>query len=269
MTGNSPLLVERDGSVVTLTLNRPECGNALNRELGEALLGEAVRCDNDDSVRCVVITGSGRTFCAGGDIGDFRQAGGSLADIIGRGASTLHVALSKFARMNKPLVTLVNGPASGAGLGIALNGDIVIAAMSAHFSVGYSAIGMTPDGGLTWLLPKLIGLRRAQEMILTNRRVDAGEAEAIGLVTRVVDDEALAAEGRKAASALARAATGALAAARSLLLQGFSNGIEIQMELEARAITRASVSDEAREGFAAFAARRQPIFPAVSHEDRS
>src|SRR5690606_29998713 len=101
------------------------------------------------------------------------------------------------------------------------------------------AIGMTPDGGLTWLLPKLIGLRRAQDMILTNRRIDAEEAAAIGLVTRVIDDEALAEERQQTASALARAATGALSAARSLLLQGFGNSIETQMELEARAIARA------------------------------
>lgn len=268
MTQGPVLLVERNGPVVTLTFNRPDSGNALNQQIGEALLAQAIDCDNDASVRCVVLTGSGRTFCSGGDIGDFRHAGGSIGNFVSRGASTLHVALSKLVRMNKPLLTVVNGPAAGAGLGIALIGDIVIAASSAHFTVGYSAIGMTPDGGLTWLLPKLIGLRRAQDMILTNRRIDAGEAAAMGLVTRVVDDEVLAEEGHKTSSALACAATGALSAARSLLLQGFANNLETQMELEARAITKAAGGEEAREGFSAFAARRQPVFLKVSHEGR-
>lgn len=269
MTRDCPLLVEREGGVVTLTLNRPQNGNALNQEMGEALLDQAIRCDNDETIRCVVVTGSGRIFCSGGDIDDFRKAGGTMADMVSRGASTLHLAMSKFARMNKPLVTLVNGPAGGAGLSMALCGDIVIAAASAHFSVGYGAIGMTPDGGLTWLLPKLVGLRRAQDMILANRRVDAREAVAIGLVTRLVEDDALAEEGRKISAELADAATGAIGAARSLILQGFGNCIEAQMEIEARAITRASIGGEAREGFAAFASRRKPLFAAVASEGRS
>ena len=269
MTKDCPLLVQREGAMVTLTLNRPQNGNALNQEMGEALLDQAIRCDNDETIRCVVLTGNGRIFCSGGDIEDFRRAGGTMADMVSRGASTLHLAMSKFARMNKPLVALVNGPAGGAGLSIALAGDIVVAATSAHFSVGYSAIGMTPDGGLTWLLPKLIGLRRAQDMILANRRIDAREAVEIGLVTRVVEDEALEAEGRKIATELADAATDAIGAARSLILQGFGNGIEAQMEIEARAITRASIGDEAREGFAAFASRRKPLFASAASEGRS
>jgi len=268
MTQDCPLLVGREGSVVTLTLNRPQNGNALNQDLGAALLDQAIRCDNDETIRCVVITGSGRIFCSGGDIEEFRKAGATMADMVSRGASTLHLAMSKLARMNKPLVTLVNGPAGGGGLSIALCGDIVIAASSAHFSVGYSAIGMTPDGGLTWLLPKLVGLRRAQEMILANRRLDAREAVAIGLVTRVVEDGALADEGRKIANELADSATGAIGEARSLILQGYGNGIEAQMEIEARAITRASIGGEAREGIAAFASRRKPLFALAASKGR-
>lgn len=260
MTQSPALLVRREGSVVTLTLNRPESGNALNREIGEALLSETLRCDNDDSVRCVVLTGAGRSFCAGGDIGDFRTAGASIAEMVSHGASMLHVALSKLIRMNKPLIVLVNGPAGGAGLSLALIGDIVIASSSAYFTAGYSAIGMTPDGGLTWLLPKLVGFRRAQDMILTNRKIGAEEAASIGLITRVVSEDVFAEEGAKAASAMANAATGALAAARSLLLQGFGNGLETQFELEARAIAKASAGEEAREGFAAFIERRKPVF---------
>lgn len=262
MTQGSALLVGRAGSMVTLTLNRPDSGNALNQEMGEALLSEALRCDNDDSVRCVVLTGAGKTFCSGGDIGDFRNAGKSIAEMVSGGASMLHVALSKLARMRKPLIVLVNGPAGGAGFSLALIGDIVIASSSAYFTAGYSAIGMTPDGGLTWMLPKLVGLRRAQEIILTNRRVTAEDAASIGLVTRVVDDDMLAEEGKKITAAMTDAATEALASAKSLLLQSFGNGPETQFELEARAIAHASAGSEAREGFAAFMERRKPVFNA-------
>ncbi len=260
MSESSVLLVKRAGSVITLTLNRPESGNALNQEIGAALLNEALKCDNDDSVRCVVLTGAGKTFCSGGDIGNFQNAGKSISEVVSGGASMLHVALSKLVRMNKPLVVLVNGPAGGAGLGLALIGDIVIASSSAYFTAGYSAIGMTPDGGLTWMLPKLIGLRRAQEMILTNRKIGAEEAVSIGLITRTIDDHLLADEGEKIALAIANSATGALASAKSLLLQSFGNGLETQFELEARMIAQASAGDEAREGFAAFMERRKPVF---------
>src|SRR3546814_18014426 len=111
--------------------------------------------------------------------------------------------------MNKPLLCVVNGPAAGMGLSLAILGDVVLAAKSAHFTTAYGAIGLTPDGGMTWLLPRLIGLRRAQEMIVLNKRVSAEEGEAIGLVTRMVDDDELAAESTKIALRLATAATGA------------------------------------------------------------
>src|SRR3546814_10418141 len=104
-------------------------------------------------------------------------------------SSDLHVAVARLARMNKPLLCVVNGPAAGMGLSLAILGDVVLAAKSAHFTTAYGAIGLTPDGGMTWLLPRLIGLRRAQEMIVLNKRVSAEEGEAIGLVTRMVDDD--------------------------------------------------------------------------------
>jgi hypothetical protein len=129
-------------------------------------------------------------------------------------------------RMKKPLVVLVNGPAAGAGLSLALAGDITLAAKSAHFTGAYGALGLTPDGGMTWSLPRLVGRRRAQEIILSNRRVSAEEAAAIGLVTRVVADDALEAEGAELAANLARASTAAIGAARQLLLDSFGAKLE-------------------------------------------
>ncbi len=254
------LFFERDGAIARLTLNRPQAGNALDIPLARALMEAAIACDEDAGIRCVVLTGAGRLFCAGGDIGGFAAAGEAVPAYLKEITAYLHMAISRLARMPKPLLTVVNGPAAGAGLSLAILGDVVLAARSAHFSLAYAGIGLSPDGGSTWLLPRLIGLRRAQELVLTNRRVPAEEAAAIGLVTRVVDDEGLAAEAQTVASKLANSATGALARARALLLASFDASLETQMEAEARAIADAARSAEGREGVAAFLAKRKPDF---------
>jgi 2-(1,2-epoxy-1,2-dihydrophenyl)acetyl-CoA isomerase len=163
-------------------------------------------------------------------------------------------------RMPKPLVVLVNGPAAGAGCSLAIAGDIVLAAPVAHFTVAYTAIGLTPDGGMSWLLPRLVGLRKAQEMILTNRRVNAAEAESIGLVTRVVAEGALDVEGNAIADTLSRSATSALGVVRALLLESSSEMLEAQLEKEARAITAAGGNAESEEGIAAYGEKRKPNF---------
>ena len=249
------VLYERDGVIARLMLNRPDRGNALDLDMGRELVDAVTRCDEDDEVRCVVLTGAGRMFCAGGDITPFIRAGDALPVMLAEGADTLHRTISITTRMAKPLLVLVNGATAGAGLSLAVAGDIVIAAKSAHFTAGYSALGLTPDGGLTWLLPKLVGLRRAQEMILTNRRVAADEAAAIGLVTRTVDDDDLSAVGDETARTLASAATGALGAARALISQGYTKELEAQLRQETNAMALAGGGLEARERIAAFADR--------------
>ena len=256
----SVLLIEREGDVARLTLNRPDAANALDLELSRALLEAAMECDSDASIRCVVLSGAGRMFCAGGDIALMSSAGDKVGQVVGELASTLHLAMSRFARMNKPLITLVNGPAAGAGYGLALAGDVVLAARSAVFNAAYGALGVSPDGGLTWLLPRLIGLRRAQEIIISNRRLSAEEAEGIGLITRAIDDEALLTEGMAAAAKLAAGATGMISRTRALLLDSFGNSWETHLELEARGIAAAVAGPEGREGVAAFLGKRKPDF---------
>ena len=166
--------------------------------------------------------------------------------MIARITVSLHAAINRLATMPKPLITLVNGPAAGAGLGLAMLGDIVLTAASAHFTSAYTAIGVSPDAGTSWLLPRLIGLRRAQEMILTNRRVAADEALAIGLVTRVIADESLAPAGNELAQSLAKGATPALAAARRLLHRSQGASLADQLEAEATAIIAAARTNEAK-----------------------
>lgn len=255
-----PLLVTLEGAVATLTLNRPAAGNTIDLPLARALLDAAIRCDQDASIRCVVLTGTGKLFCGGGDLGGFAAAGEGISGYLSLLAGTLHMAISRLLRMRKPLLVKVNGPAAGAGLSLAIGGDVVIAARCAHFSAAYGAVGLTPDGGMSWLLPRLVGLRKAQEIILTGRRVGAEEAERIGLVTRVVEDAELDEAVEAQAQALAAAATGAIGAARGLLSESYGAGLEAQLEREARSIAAAGGSADCKEGVAAFLERRKPIF---------
>jgi 2-(1,2-epoxy-1,2-dihydrophenyl)acetyl-CoA isomerase len=206
------------------------------------------------------MTGSGGIFCAGGDVSVFHAAGDNLPAFLKEITAYVHAAIARLARMNKPLVTAVNGPAAGAGFGLAILGDIVLAAPKAHFTLAYAGVGLSPDGGASWLLPRLIGLRRAQELALRNKRVKAEEAAALGLITRVVPDSSLKEEANTLAHELALSATSALGATRQLLLDSFSTPIETQMERESRAIATQGRTSEGREGVAAFVEKRVPVF---------
>jgi 2-(1,2-epoxy-1,2-dihydrophenyl)acetyl-CoA isomerase len=256
----SNLLVTIEDAVATLVLNRPQAGNAIDLPLAQALVQAAIRCDSDPSIRCVVLSGAGRLFCAGGDLGAFAAAGERIPAFLSELAGTLHMALSRLMRMAKPLLVLVNGPAAGAGMSLALGGDIVLAARSAHFTPAYGAVGLTPDGGLSWHLPRLVGMRRAQEMLLLNQRVEVAQAETIGLITRAVDDDRLAEEGASLARALTRSATQAIGGTRRLLLESFQGEFEAHLEREARSIAALGAGPEAREGIRAFTEKRRPQF---------
>lgn len=246
-----------------ITLDRPEAGNAITLPLARALLAAAIRCQTDAAIRCIVLTGNGRLFCAGGDVQLLAGAGDKRSEVLSELIATFHAAVARLARAPKPLVTLVNGPAAGAGFSLAMLGDVVIGARSAHFTAAYGAIGLTPDGGLSWLLPRLVGLRKAQDIILTNRRIKAEEAEAIGLVTRIVDDEALADEGLRVATTLADAPMAALAASRALLADSFETGLETQLDRELRSMAAAGAGRESEEGLSALLAKRPANFRGV------
>lgn len=249
--------------IATITLDRPDAGNAITLPLAQALLTAAIRCESDQAIRCVVLTGRGRLFCAGGDVPLLAGAGAQRPAVLSELIATLHAAIQRLARMPKPLVTLINGPAAGAGFSLAMLGDVALGARSAHFTAAYGAIGLTADAGLSWLLPRLVGLRKAQEIILTNRRIKADEAEAIGLITRTVDDEALAEEGDKVARALADAPVGALGAVRALLTDSFEQGLEAQLDRELRSMVAAGAGTESEEGLSALIAKRPANFRSV------
>ncbi len=256
---NEPLRIERRGQAVWLVLNRPASGNAIDVHLAERLDAAASMLRDDSAARVVVMTGEGTLFCAGGDIRAFAAAV-SASDAIDSITSRLHPAIESFAALPKPIITLVNGPAAGAGLGLALLGDVVLAARSAHFTSAYTAIGLTPDGATSWLLPRLVGLRRAQDLILTNRRVSAEEAERIGMITRVVEDDQLTSEGERLAEHLASSAINACAASRALLFGSLSRTLHEQLVAEARSIALQASGCEGTEGITSFLEKRTPNY---------
>lgn len=246
--------------VARLTLARPETRNAIGPEVARALGAAADRCADDPAVRCVVLSGSGRFFSVGGDVDLFAETGDDAEAQILDLARTFHAGVHRLATMDKPLVTAVNGPAAGAGFSLAMLGDIVIVAASAHFTSAYSAIGLTPDGGLSWWLPRLVGYRRAQEIVLTNRRIGAEEAFAIGLVTRVTTDEELLAEAHEVARRLATGPTRAIGRCRNLLLASATHDLASHLDAEGASLSVSAGEPAGREGISAFLAKRAPNF---------
>jgi 2-(1,2-epoxy-1,2-dihydrophenyl)acetyl-CoA isomerase len=250
--------------VATITLNRPDALNALG-EVEMAELADVVRrVAVDTSVRAVLLTGAGRAFCAGGDVkrmlsgwGD--QPGSREAGAL-TGAGALHEAVSGLRRMPKPVLCAVNGVAAGAGVGIALAGDIVWAAESATLTLAYTAIGLSPDGGTTFFLPRAVGPTRAMEYFLTNRKLSAAEALQVGMLSRVFPDDELLPEARALVQRLAQGPTRAYAEVKSLVSASLRNGLETQLENERQGIVRSVSTDDFAEGVAAFVAKRSPRF---------
>lgn len=255
------LTFEVADGVAAVTINRPDAANALDLKLADELSRVATTCDSDKTIRAVLLTGEGRMFCAGGDLQSMAKQGEAMGEYIRHVATSLHIAIARFTRMDAPLIIAVNGVAAGAGMSLALTGDIVLAEVSAKFTMAYTAIGVAPDGSSSFFLPRLVGTLKAKELMLTNKRLSADEALALGLVTEVVPDDELMQRARACAAQLAAGPTKAYGAVKRLLADSFSNPLETQMEFETRAISGlADDTHDAREGITAFAAKRKPKF---------
>jgi 2-(1,2-epoxy-1,2-dihydrophenyl)acetyl-CoA isomerase len=249
---------EQSGLITRITLNRPDAANGMNDTMTRELADAARRCDTG-TTKVVVITGSGRFFCAGGDLKSFALAP-SRGQFIKGVADDLHRAISSFARMDAVLIIAVNGVAAGAGFSLAVTGDLVLAAESASFTMAYTRAGLSPDGSSSYFLPRLIGLARTKELMLTNRTLSSQEALQWGLVTEVVRDAELAARADMLADQMAVTAKGSNGGVKALLLSTFSSGLEEQMELEGRLIAKRAESADGREGVDAFLAKRKAEF---------
>jgi 2-(1,2-epoxy-1,2-dihydrophenyl)acetyl-CoA isomerase len=249
-----------DHSIAHVVLNRPDVGNAMNGDFVNEFVRIAQICDSDPSIRVVLLSANGKVFSVGGDLRMFATLGDQTRTKLKEFADQLHKAISIFARMDAPLVIAVNGVAAGAGFSLCMTGDYVIAADSAKFMMAYTKAGLSPDGSSTYFLPRLVGMRKAQELALANRALSAQEAADWGLITRVVSDEKLEHEALAICRSLAQGPRHAQSVVKKLLFCSLRNGLEEQMEIEGREIANAAASLEGREGISAFVEKRPPQF---------
>src|SRR5512139_1621937 len=254
------LVFEIKDGVGLIRLNRPDDGNAITLETVNELLDVALRCDEDPGVRAVVLTGSGKMFCVGGDLRAFAAQGDRVPFYLKKVTQALHAVISRFNWMDAPVIGAINGTAAGGGFSLALTTDIAIAAESAKFTMGYTKIGLAPDGSSSYFLARLVGLRRAKEMALLNPVLSARQAMDWGLVNQVVADDQVLSEALKVARHLASGPTLSFGETKRLILSGATESLESQMERESRAIAAMSGSADGREGIAAFVAKRPPTF---------
>lgn len=258
--GYTKLLCEIHDGVATLTLHRPESYNALDAQMATELHEAVVACSEDDAVRAVVLTGSGRAFCAGGDVKGFCDHLEDIGQHILLLTAALHNAVSRLVHMPKPVITAVNGVAAGGGMSLSLAGDLIVAAESARFTMAYTQIGASPDGSSSFFLPRLVGVKRALELTLLNRVLSAHEALEWGIVNRVFPDATFRADVQTLAAQLAQGPTQAYGRAKALLYSSTSATLETQMEQEAQSIAASGHTADFRAGVTAFAAKRTPTF---------
>ena len=251
---------EKQGAIARITLNRPDAANGLDSLMASELKQASRQCDGDAELKVVILTAQGRFFCAGGDLKEMMSHGDDIGVAAQALADDFHAAISVLSRMQAVLMIAVNGVAAGGGFSLALIGDLVLAAESASFTMAYTRAGLCPDGASSHFLPRLVGLRKAQELMLCNPTLDAHAARELGLVTRVVADQDLLDETNRLASELASGARLSAAYARKLLMASPDNDLETQMALEGQLLAQCAASPDGREGIQAFIDKRKPDF---------
>jgi 2-(1,2-epoxy-1,2-dihydrophenyl)acetyl-CoA isomerase len=250
-----------DGPVATITLARPERMNAFNAAMHADLRDALDQCERDESVRVVVLTGEGRAFSSGQDLTvDLKRDEEGRIDLgpaLTRDYNPLVLRLSSYP---KPIIAALNGPAVGASMNIALACDIIVAARSAYLQEAFSKIGLIPDAGGTWILPRLVGPKQALALMLSAEAVSAEDAQRMGLVYKVFDDASFAVDVAAFAGSLAAGPGLAYRLTKQAVAQSLANDLETQLDLEARLQAEAGSSDDFMEGVAAFREKRAPRF---------
>lgn len=250
------VLTRRDGAVLTITFNRPEAMNAFTREL-HAALHDALEAARDAAIRCVVITGAGRAFCAGQDLTEFDEMAGSVGEAL---EASYHPNVRLVRELEKPVIAALNGPAAGAGLSFALACDVRVASDAALLVPGFVGIGLVPDAGGSWALARLLGAARAFDWMASNRRLSPDEALAWGLVSEVLPADAFVGRTAELAADWASRPTRAIAELKRLLDVAHGASLEEQLASEAAAQQRCVESTDFAEGVAAFLEKRAPRF---------
>jgi 2-(1,2-epoxy-1,2-dihydrophenyl)acetyl-CoA isomerase len=245
--------------VAVVTLNRPDSANTINLQVAMDLLAAAMTCARNTAVRAVVLTGAGRNFCFGGDLRAIASKEGAADDYLRELTGYLHSAISHFVRMDPPVIAAINGTAAGAGVGLVAMADLAICGKSSKFNLAYTNVGLTPDGGTSFLLPRVIGAKRTMELFLRNRVLPADEALSWGLVNEVAADGELLERALEIAEQLAHGATRAFGRTKRLVAHSLG-AFESHMVLESETIASQAVSPDGVEGIAAFLDKRKPSF---------
>jgi 2-(1,2-epoxy-1,2-dihydrophenyl)acetyl-CoA isomerase len=254
----SEILFELKDNIAVLTLNRPEKLNALNRGMALELQDQLLACDENDAVRSVILTGAGRAFCSGQDLQEFPP--GTMPDIEKDIDEKYNPVIRLLKTIRKPVVCAVNGVAAGAGANIALACDIVVAVSSATFVQAFSKIGLIPDCGGTFFLPRLIGLQKATALMMLGDKISAADAERMGMIYASFDEVDFMEKTQLIATTLAKLPTVALILTRKALLESSTNNLEEQLELEKKFQQKAGLTYDFKEGVTAFLQKRTPAF---------
>jgi 2-(1,2-epoxy-1,2-dihydrophenyl)acetyl-CoA isomerase len=254
----SVLITEIDNGVLYITLNRPDKYNSGTQEMAFAFHKALDKARDNDDVRAVYITGAGKAFCAGQDLGEIVDPNGlELPSIV---KDHYNPTVERIRNLNKPVVAAVNGVAAGAGANIALACDVVVASEGASFIQAFSKIGLIPDSGGTYTLPRLIGLQRASALMMLGDKVSAADALQMGMLYKVFPIDTFVEESRKIVQKLAKMPTKALGMTKILLNESIKNSLKQQLELEGRYQELASHTEDYKEGVDAFLEKRKPTF---------
>lgn len=254
------VLTSVERGVATLTLNRPQVLNAMDGEMMQQLKPAIEALEKDAAVRAVVIRGAGGAFMAGGDVAVFHQHLAELPELIVRWGTEMHLAFLSLRRMGKPVLASVHGAVAGAGFSLMCAADLAIAAADTKFTLAYANIGASPDGGSTHFLPRLVGYKKAMELVMLPDRFDAETARNLGLVNWVVPGDKLGEETLRLARRLADGPTGAFGQAKRLMNQSFATPMDKQMEEELLAFSHCARGLDLKEGVTAFVEKRKPVF---------
>ena len=254
------VLVERQGAAAILTLNRPEKFNALNEEMMHDLDAATRDVAEDSAVRAVMLRGAGKAFMAGGDVAMFHARLQSLAEQFGSVGQLFHASVKRLRTMPKPVLACVQGVAAGGGLSVMLACDIAIAARSSSYSLAYSNIGTSPDGGSSVVLPRIVGMRKAFELAFLPDRIDSATALSLGLVNWVVEDSELQSKSLEILERLAHGPTFAFAQTKEIFNSTWRNDMNAQLDAELDAFARCTKTRDFAEGTTAFVEKRKPDF---------
>ena len=257
---NLPLLTQQHGNVLQITLNRPDAYNALNLEMMEMLAQMLSAAAADRSVKGILLTGSGKAFCAGGDLKWISQQSEQAGSVLYRLAPRFHLSITELRRMEKPVVAAINGIAAGGGFSLALACDFRVMAQSAILRQAYTSSGLSIDGGGSFVLPRLVGLARAMEIMAFDEPISSTQALQWGLVTRVVPDKDVVSEALAMLEQLSKSALHSFAWSKKLMTDSFNNTLETQLELERQGISDCAGHANGREGIKAFVEKRKPSF---------